>query len=83
MEKRREPLGNRWGGRILQYKSAELRNVTMKTMADVQFLNNRRGVTGSRRKEEDSNAMKRRRPSRQRIRDMSVQGDDQDQRVPP
>jgi hypothetical protein len=83
MEKRREPLGNRWGGIILQYKSAELRNVTMKTMADVQFLNNRRGVTGSRRKEEDSNAMKRRRPSRQRIRDMSVQGDDQDQRVPP
>jgi hypothetical protein len=28
---------------IAQYKSAELSNMTMKTMADVRFLNNRRG----------------------------------------
>jgi hypothetical protein len=55
----------------------------MKTMADVSFLNNRGGVTGSRRKEEDSKAMKRRRPSRPKIRDISVRGDDQDHRVPP
>lgn len=59
---------------IAQYKSAELRNVTMKTMADVRFLNNRGGVTGSRTKEEDSKAMKRRRPSGPRIRDMKCAG---------